>query len=131
MLGYVLKVEVWDRFRPTRKRANLLGLPESIMAVIAAYDAACSALARRGMPRFSHETPAEFLGRSMVRMESWPEAQASLDRLTVSLIRFRYSQVEATMDDVRRAQTALITLREALRGITRRALTAATAAGGA
>lgn len=124
MLGYVLKVEVWDRLRARRSTVNPLGLPETNLAVVEAYEAASRLLARRGLARPASVTPWEHLAALERRLAGWPEALAAVERLTRLVVRFRYSREVATDEDVRLAQEAVLTLQTVLRSIHRKALLA-------
>lgn len=125
MLAYVAKVEIWDRLRPRRPRANPLGLPERNAEIVAAYGAACALLARRGLERRPAHTPWEYLAFASDRLAAWPEARAELERLTTLVVRYRYGCDEAAPEDAERAQEALARLREALKRVSKNAIAAA------
>jgi transglutaminase-like putative cysteine protease len=128
MLAYVLKVEVWDRLRGRKRTASALALPETNVAVIEQYDAACKSLARTGLRKRDSETAAEFQIRVEATLEAWPDARAQFDRLTALLVRSRYSGQEALAEDVRLARDAVANLANSLRSVRRRDLEAALAA---
>jgi len=124
MLGYVLKVEVWDRLRARGRAVNPLGLPETNLAIVETYEAACDLFARRGLARPDSATPLEYLTYLTERLAERSEARDALERLTQLVVRFRYSRQTARADDVRLAQEALAALQHALKGVNRRALLA-------
>jgi hypothetical protein len=122
LLVYVLKVEGWDRLRPKKAVANPLGLPETNMLIVEAYDSGCSLLGKRGLPRFSWETPHEYLERASARLTEMGQVTGALDRLTTLAVRYRYGKEVSTADDVAISQAALTTIRESLKKVGRRAL---------
>lgn len=127
MLGYVLKVEVWDkRRRSVALSSNSLGIPATNMAIVQAYETATSLLGRRGLKRRPSETPTEFFQRAQARLAVSPslhEPQAAqlvcdeLEQLTLLVVRFRYSRDMATAEEAQGAQIALHSLRTALKSV--------------
>ncbi|HSV74999.1 MAG TPA: transglutaminaseTgpA domain-containing protein [Chthonomonadales bacterium] len=116
MLGYVLKVEVFDRLRARRLAANCsLSLPPENLAVIAAYESACATLARANLRRAPWATPQEYLAWVRERLAAVPDAVEPLERLTGALQRFRYSRATATPEDVSAAQDDLGQIRRNMR----------------
>lgn len=130
MIGYVLKVEWWDRRRRKLLIATL-ALPETNIAIVEAYEAVCALLTRRGLPRPASATPVEFLARASTRLSAFPDALAALERITTLVVRFRYSRDIANGEDVRLAQEAVLSLRRALQGAPRRLPAPAVSTGGA
>lgn len=128
MLAYVVKVELWDRFRRKKQTADRLALPVTNIAVIDHYDAACASLAKLGLRKRVWETATEFRQRANSTLKAWPNAQDHLDRITTLVITSRYSGEEALTDDVRLAREAASALATALRSIRRRELESAIAA---
>lgn len=130
MIGYVLKVEWWDR-RRRRLLLAMLALPETNRAIVEAYEALCAFLAQRNLPRPASATPAEFLAYASTRLAPFPNALAALERITTLFVRFRYSKDVADGEDVRLAQEAALSLRRALQNAPRRLPAPATSTGGA
>lgn len=122
LLGYVLKVEVWDRLHPRARFAYTRGLPATNIAVVESYLTACTILAKRGLPRSAGVTPLEHLGGLTGRLEAYPDALEALSRLTSLAVRFRYDRSAADDGDVGIAKESVTTLRKALKGASRRAL---------
>jgi len=123
MIAFVIKVELWDRFRPRHTALEQLGLPTTNIAVIQAYDAACKSLARLGRPRLPSITPGEYLDEMRSVLFEHPDAHRALESLTVLAVRFRYSALTAADPDVALATDQLKALRAALRPIRRNSLT--------
>jgi transglutaminase-like putative cysteine protease len=129
MIGYVLKVEWWDR----RRRKFLLAtlpLPQTNRAIVEAYEVGCALLARRGLPRPASATPAEYLTQAALRLAAFPDAIAALERITTLVVRYRYSKDTANGEDVRLAQEAILALRHALQTAPRRLPLPALSSGG-
>ena len=125
MILFVLKVEVWDRFRPRHNVLEQLGLPAANIAVIQAYDAACKSLARLGRPRLPSITPGEYLAEIRGALLDYPNAHDAMEQLTLLAVRFRYSSHAATDSDVALAGEQLKALRAALRPVRRNSLATA------
>ncbi|HLK59289.1 MAG TPA: transglutaminase domain-containing protein [Chthonomonadaceae bacterium] len=125
LIGYVLKVEVWDRFRK-RKLAVALGsaYPLTNRAVVDAYVQAGKILAKRGLVRPVQTTPEEFLAR-LAQTHTPPELLGPMQTLTELHARFRYSHEVATEQDVRTAEEAIAALKSAFAGVKTRELSIA------
>jgi transglutaminase-like putative cysteine protease len=128
MLLYVLKVEVWDRFRRSSRTRNLLNLPAENLEIVLAYDSVCDLLAGYGLRRKPWETAAEFRERAHNSLSAWPDAQSQFDRLTVTMIVARYSGERSSSDDLRTAQDAVTGIKAGLRSARKRDVHAAIAA---
>jgi hypothetical protein len=129
MVAYVIKVEVWDRFRPRSRLRNELSLPETNLAIVTAYLKACETLARRGVTRGTAETPEEYRHRLQEKMDHLPEVFAPMDRLTTLAVTYRYGGNEAQAEDVRIAREAAVELVRILKGVHKRQLAALSSAG--
>lgn len=108
ILAYLLKTEMWDRFR-RRKLAEggWLDRPPTNQEIVRVYLSACTLLARRGYARPPASTADEF-AQYMARTtpETLPGVSDALERLTLLYTRFRYGPEVASADDVSAAQDA-------------------------
>lgn len=108
IMAYLLKTEVWDRFR-RRKRleGGWLDRPPTNQEIVRVYLSACATLARRGYARPPTSTADEF-ARYMAHAtpETLPGVSDALERLTTLYTRFRYGPEVASADDVSAAQDA-------------------------
>jgi len=132
MLVYVIKVEIWDRFRPRGLKTNPLGLPAENLAVVGAYDSACSLLGRHGLKKNAWETVSEYGARAERILSAQPGAGGALEplnRLSALMITSRYSGQRASEDDVRLAREAVVALQATLRTVRKRDVELALAAG--
>jgi hypothetical protein len=126
LLVYLFKTEVLDRLRPQRARAGQPDArPQTNIEVVAAYTAACQALARRGLARPASMTPDEYRHWVSLRAsEALPGLQGPLEGLTAQHARFRYGMETATEADVAAAREAAAAISAQLAQAKRRAFLA-------
>jgi hypothetical protein len=108
ILAYLLKTEVWDRFRRRGlAEGGWLDRPPTNQEIVRLYLSACATLARRGYARPPSATADEF-AQYMARTtpETLPGMSDALERLTTLHTRFRYGPEVASADDVSAAQDA-------------------------
>ncbi len=127
LLGFVLKTEVWDRYRPRRSKAQRLGMPETNLDILSVYEDVCRMLGRRGQPRPLYVTPSEYVKRLKDSAFAESSTLDGMDQLTHLVNRFRYSGEAASTDHVRQARVLEAVIRAGLkRRAPSRALSAVT-----
>jgi hypothetical protein len=92
---------------------DLLAEPDPRRAVIAAYARMEQALERAGLPRRPSDAPHEYLERALQELGA---RAASIERLTMLFERAKFSVHEIDRQMKEDAITALVTLRDELRG---------------
>src|SRR5262249_37086410 len=128
LLGYILKTELWDRYRLRRAGPDgAFDRPATNLQIITIYLAACKTLAQRGLSRLASTTPDEFVEYVEERAASAPDLVGHLARLTQLYTRFRYGPDVATDADVQAAREAAASLTQALTKVKKSALVAAPA----
>ncbi len=123
-LGYVLKAEVWDRYRLGRADA-VERQPRSAnnQAVVEAYLSVYRLLERVGLTRPPYQTPQEYLKSvSASTRRILPGLGEPLTQLTRLHGVYRYSRQEASEAEVAEARAAMETIRLMLKSVSRRDL---------
>lgn len=120
LIAYLIKVEVFDRRKLEAAQRLTSGIAPTNGEIVAVYQKATSELGRIGAPRQEAQTPDEYLTSLRKSLAEQPAALSAMETLTLLTVRFRYSRDVATDTDVKQAQHAAETLRNALRQMPRR-----------
>jgi transglutaminase-like putative cysteine protease len=124
LLGYLIKTELWDRWRPKRMESSVfLERPATNKEIIGIYLNACTQMERRGLARPPGATPDEYV--AMVRRSLGvllPGIVEPLALLTSQHARYRYGREEATIEEVREAQESAVAIAGILVGVKRGSL---------
>lgn len=121
-VAYLLKTEVWDRYRLRRAGvAEKQARSATNQAVVDAYLQVSRLLERAGLARPPHQTPQEYLKSvSTLTPRILPDLAAPLTELTRLHGIYRYGLQEASEEEVVAARAALEAIRTMLKPISRK-----------
>ena len=122
LIGYLIKTELWDRFRGGKSVSKpQFSLPETNRQIVSTYLEATRKLGRIGLSRSADMTSEEFQKFAASRLQGFPTIVNQFSALTATHAQYRYGSQTATANQVSENSETLKRLVVALKTVPRSA----------